>query len=126
MKRDNAVKRWQDLPERSRQEWGDLFDGSTAGLDVAGACPVCGAHALHRWYFLHRARVSMFQGREWAGDGSQWQWCSHCHSYEHSSALVPVRWNSPLSVSFENLMHDPDPIEGARLEMINSSQADSD
>src|SRR5512133_1882297 len=100
---------WNDVPEARVQQWRDVFEQSQEGLNVRGSCPVCGEPALHRWFHLHD-RTDRY-GEEWAGRGSQWQWCAACRAYEHSSGFVPRWWDSSeLLVDPANLMHDPDPI----------------
>jgi hypothetical protein len=121
-----TATRWRSGPDEALQLWRDIFGLSEEGLDLTALCPVCGNAQLHRWYWLDPKRVVESADGLWTGSGIQWQWCSCCRSYSHGRSLVPVWWNSPMSVSFDDLMHDPDPIERARLEMINSSQAESD
>lgn len=103
---------WQDVPEVFRATWRTIFEASVEGEDLRGACPVCGRTTLHRWFDLHRASAAL--GDEWQGRGSQWQWCSSCHSYEHSSGLVPSWWVAPRSIEGLQLRHDPGPLEVVR------------
>jgi hypothetical protein len=107
--------RWRSVPDENLSEWRAVFDRSMEGLDVSEACPVCGSQSLHKWFNLHRIRATVEFGRSWVGSGSQWQWCTNCRSYEHSSGLVPDWWNSGLAVAEADLRADPEPIELARL-----------
>lgn len=107
---------WHDVPEPLVGAWRHIFDQSTSGLDLDEPCPVCGTLELHRWFHLEREQPREEMGRRWRGSGSQWQWCSNCRSYEHSSGLVPNWWESDLVVDVHLLRHDPQPLEEARLE----------
>lgn len=107
---------WQDVPEPFADAWRRIFDQSRAGLDLDEPCPVCGAAELHRWFHLDQKQPTEALGRRWRGSGSQWQWCSSCRSYEHSSGLVPDWWQSELVVDVGRLRHDPQPLEEARRE----------
>jgi len=60
----------------------------------------------------------MEHGRQWAGSGSEWQWCNQCLAYEHTSGLVPGWWVSDLQVPEADLRHDPAPIEAARQDAL--------
>ena len=113
--------RWRDIPDDAIGRWRSAFEASTAGLDVAGACPVCRARDLHRWFDLHRSERLNYQGRSWAGHGSEWQWCSNCGSYEHTTGLVPAWWHSDFVVAEDELQHDPEPIERARRTRTSSA-----
>ncbi len=105
---------WHDVPDSAIVRWRTIFDASTEGIDVSGSCPVCGATSLHRYFNLHKKSQQTSMGREWAGPGSEWRWCSQCKSYEHTSGLVPAWWTSPLHVAESELRHDPDAIEAVR------------
>lgn len=110
----NSPRGWHGPPVELMTTWGDVFDRSRTGLDLTEPCPVCGARNLHRWFDLHRRDEKRDHGIEWQGRGSQWQWCSSCLSYLHSSGLVPTWWISDLQVPESELCHDPGPIEVAR------------
>lgn len=84
---------WHDVSEGLPTAWRAIFAASTEGEDLSAECPVCGHATLHRWFHLHRR--SVIADGNWLGRGSQWQWCSSCHSYEHSSGLVPTWWLAP-------------------------------
>lgn len=113
---DSSLK-WGDVPGALVDEWRALFEDSREGLDLAAECPNCGAEELHRWFDLNREEPSEAQGESWLGRGGQWQWCSRCHIYEHSSGLVPTWWcEQVLAVDPELLRDDPGPIEEARVE----------
>ncbi len=114
MDADSQNEGWKDVPSVAVGRWRELFDLSREGLNLSAACPVCGATRLHRWFDLNRAEPSWEFGRTWIGRGSQWQWCSSCRSYEHTSGLVPDWWFSDLPVSPESLRHDPGPVEEVR------------
>lgn len=113
---NSEARGWQDVPESLAGVWRRIFDESMSGLDLDDPCPVCGALELHRWFYLEHERPSEEIGRRWRGSGSQWQWCSNCRSYEHSSGLVPTWWQRDLTVDVDLLRHDPQPLEDARRE----------
>ena len=115
-----ATHGWQDVPDSLVGAWRRLFEQSTSGLDLDEPCPVCGNRELHRWFYLEGEQPSESMGRRWQGSGSQWQWCSNCRSYEHSSGLVPDWWRSDLVVDVRLLRHDPQPLEDARRERERS------
>lgn len=106
---------WRDVPSGHAHTWRSIFDGSLEGVDLQASCPVCLTAALHRWFHLHRPSPTTSSRRDWQGKGSQWQWCSSCHSYEHSSGLVPDWWHPTFKVAPEDLHHDPEAIETQRL-----------
>ena len=105
---------WRDVPEGLTVVWRVIFDRSSEGLDLDSTCPVCGARTLHRWFHLATPKPVVTAGRRWLGRGGEWQWCSTCKSFEHSSGLVPDWWKDPLRVDATQLMSDPDVIEEAR------------
>ncbi len=105
---------WHDVPLNIASLWRAIFAASTEGLDLQAPCPVCGNRELHRWFWLARPRHTVEAGRVWLGRGTQWQWCSNCHSYEHTSGLVPDWWRSTLVLPESALRHDPGPLEEAR------------
>jgi hypothetical protein len=105
---------WRDVPDVIVPAWRGIFVQSTSGLDLDDPCPVCGAYDLHRWFYLENGEPGQSTQRNWQGPGSQWQWCSNCRSYEHSSGLVPDWWRTELVVDPHLLRHDPGPIEEAR------------
>ncbi len=105
--------RWRDVPQDKVALWRAIFSASSEGTNVTATCPICGTASLHRYFHLHRAKPTVEGGRKWAGSGSQWQWCSSCLSYEHSSGLVPEWWTQEFDVPESDLMHDPGPIEAA-------------
>jgi hypothetical protein len=117
------TRAWSDVPADLRSSWFKLFDSSSEGLNVAGACPVCSAASLHRWFSIRRARPSQLFGRSWQGDGGQWQWCSTCHSYTHTSGLVPMWWQAPFEVPRSELRADPDLLEQYRLSNAGTSDS---
>jgi hypothetical protein len=105
---------WSDVPEFSLAAWRAIFDASTEGIDVPGNCPVCHSASLHRYFHNHKPGLIIERGRRWSGSGSEWQWCSSCLSYEHTSGLVPEWWVTDIRVPESDLRHDPGPIEEAR------------
>jgi hypothetical protein len=111
-------KPWHDVPDANLRAWGDAFDLSVLTANPPSPCPVCGAHALHLWYWLNRRLETTSAGLDWQGDGSGWQWCSHCRCYQHFRALVPAWWKPAYDVPKELLRHDPEAIEQARLSPI--------
>ena len=113
------MSEWKSVPEEVWEHWSQIFKQSREGLDVMGACPVCSREDLHRWFDASHLEPDESFGEEMAGRGGQWQWCAGCHSYEHMSGRVPTWWlgseGSDLQVDPEELMHDPDVIEQARV-----------
>lgn len=107
---------WHDVPGVAAAQWRAIFDASTEGVNVAGVCPVCGSTSLHRYFHTHKVGPINEGGRTWAGSGSEWQWCSHCLAYQHTSGLVPDWWVTPIRVPESDLRHDSGPIEEARHE----------
>jgi hypothetical protein len=107
---------WQSVADDHRRAWTSVFSASREGIDLSARCPVCGNHALHRWYHLDRERPSEDAGSTWRGHGSEWQWCASCRSYEHYSCLVPDWWDAPFEVDLADLCADPGTIEDARLQ----------
>lgn len=104
---------WVDVPELTLLTWRAIFYRSTEGEDLSAPCPVCGQASLHRWFDLHRPSTK-YLNDGWQGAGSQWQWCTNCHSYEHTSGLVPIWWAPTRQVPPAVLGHDPDAIEKLR------------
>jgi hypothetical protein len=119
---NQGVQQWHDVPDDKVIAWRVVFEASTEGSDLRTACPICRQRTLHRWFFLHRDDPTTEDYRTWAGPGSQWQWCSSCCAYEHSSGLVPIWWQSDLDVDPALLVHDPGPIEAARQRKRRMSQ----
>lgn len=115
MAADSHALIWRDVPGEHVRAWRSIFDVSMEGINLRTGCPVCSSGALHRWFYLHRENPTTSFGRKWQGDGSQWQWCSSCYSYEHSSGLVPAWWHPAFEVAPELLQHDPEAIEAERL-----------
>jgi len=105
---------WKEVPNELLAAWRSVFDHAVVRMDLVENCPVCGVATLHQWFSLASPREVTMQGRRWKGSGSQWQWCSTCRSYEHSSAWVPDLWSDPLDVDGTTLMTDPGAIEAAR------------
>lgn len=104
---------WKSVPTHRQDTWRMIFGRSTSGLDLVEPCPVCGATRLHRWFDRHKTDVSNALGPNWAGWGSEWQWCSQCRSYEHSSGLVPRWWQPNVALDSAQFRHDPGPIDDA-------------
>lgn len=107
--------RWHDVPPEYCIAWSETFNASQEGLNLAAQCPVCGIRVLHRWFYAWKPDERTIQGHRFVASGSQWQWCSHCRSFEHSSGLVPAWWSCDLVVDVTKLTAYPDAIEEARL-----------
>jgi hypothetical protein len=105
---------WRDVPSEALPGWYDAFARSRGGVDVAGPCPVCGAHALHRYFSVGRPLDRVLAGERFVAEGSAWEWCSSCCSFDHSSSLVPEWWRSDLDVDERQLTALPDALEAAR------------
>jgi len=105
---------WHDVPPEYSEAWRAVFWASHEGLDLKMPCPVCGFHELHRWYLASRRENRMIDGYRFVARGSEWQWCSHCRSFQHFSGLVPEWWSCDLDVDVTKLTAYPDAIEIAR------------
>ena len=105
--------KWIDVPETKFKEWRTPFEASREGVNVAGACAICGAAKLHRYFGRPRPHSSpeLFPGT--LGRGGLWEWCSGCHTYVHYSAMVPDWWVCPLVVNGRLLTPVPDLLEAA-------------
>jgi hypothetical protein len=103
--------RWKDVPEEHWRNWQSIFQSSREILKLSAACPVCGKTALYRYYALYTPRESVIDGIRFVGRGGLWEWCRACYSYCHYSAGVPEWWECDLGVAYEELTHDPTPIE---------------
>jgi hypothetical protein len=106
-------KKWISVPDALRPSWEAIFRGSRGGVDVVGTCPVCGKNKLHRYYQVGRPIAQEIDGEKYVARGGLWEWCSACHSYEHSSALVPDWWKSDLRIDESRLTAIPDALEAA-------------
>jgi len=106
---------WHSVPPQYGQAWNKAFGSSREGLNLEVPCPVCGAQALHHWYWVGRQEEKTINGHRYVARGSEWQWCSHCHSFQHFSGLVPDWWACDLDVDTTKLTPYPDAIEEARL-----------
>jgi hypothetical protein len=105
---------WTEVTRSHRSEWRALFNVG-AGPHVDGACPVCGATTLHRWYVLDEDLPRELRGIRFSGPGRLWEWCSTCHSYEHyRDGTVPASWVEPWPADRDELRFDPGPIETRR------------
>jgi len=110
---------WHDVPVEYSEAWRVVFRISQEGLDLTKPCPVCGAQELHRWYLPWYPEEKIVQGQHFVARGSQWQWCAHCCSFEHSSGLVPDWWSCTMSVDVSKLTAYPDELERVRLKFNN-------
>ncbi len=104
------INQWAGVPAHAIAAWNAAFAASPGGIDVPGACPVCGSQALHRYFQIGKQLfgVSGFFAR-----GASWEWCGSCHTYEHASALVPVWWTASLDVDESLLTAIPDALDVA-------------
>jgi hypothetical protein len=102
---------WRDVPEAALRAWIDVFEASREGVDLSAACPVCGAHQLHRWFYRRRPADIVLRGQRFDALGGEWQWCSHCRSYIHYSSFVPDWWTTDVVVPLKALAHHPGPID---------------
>jgi hypothetical protein len=108
---------WSSVPRELDKAWMDIFYASQEGLNVSAPCPVCGTASLHRWYQVGRPEERFSDGRRYVARGGQWQWCSTCRTFDHSSSLVPEWWSCDLPVDEARLTMTPGAIEQARLEV---------
>lgn len=104
---------WKSITPEEIPKWRAAFAASKGGSRVQGACPVCSAERLHRYYQTGPA-IEQLSGRErFIARGACWEWCSGCHTYEHYSALVPDWWTDDLHVDETLLTAFPDALEDA-------------
>jgi hypothetical protein len=108
-----TTKSWASIPPESQKRWHEVFAASQVGSEVAGACPVCGEHQLHRYYQVGRPVQRESGGQRFVAMGGLWEWCSNCRTYEHASALVPEWWRPDLQVDEHQLTAHPDAPEAA-------------
>lgn len=113
---------WHSVPGACRARWIEIFSRTRTWLYIPDACPVCGADALHVWFWARQPVQLVVGGALMRARGSNWQWCSVCRSYTHSSGYVPAWFESDLDVDTSRLMHHPDVLEHAvqeRLRMVD-------
>lgn len=111
---DLIYPRWHDVPLQAVDAWRRIFEASREGLNLAAPCPVCSVRELHRWYNAGQPEEHIIRGRRFVARGGEWQWCSHCRSFQHFSGLVPDWWSCDLAVDTAKLTSYPDAIEEAR------------
>jgi hypothetical protein len=104
---------WRGVPLAVDADWRAAFAASKHGVDVEGACPICGARALHRYYQVGRPIERMSRGERFVAQGALWEWCSCCRAFEHYSALVPEWWHEELAVDESTLTALPDALDEA-------------
>jgi hypothetical protein len=105
---------WGGVPEAYWTNWAKIYQQSQECLNISEPCPVCGSIALHRWYQTGKTIERVIEGVEFIAEGSLWEWCSNCHSFEHSRSLVPAWWSCELEVDEQKLTALPTAIEAAR------------
>jgi hypothetical protein len=106
-------QRWRGIPLDKRKTWSNIFGQSREGINLSASCPVCGAYTLHRYYLKGRPLNRYIDGELFVADGASWEWCSTCHSYEHSHALVPEWWHESLDLGSYQLTAEPEALEQA-------------
>ncbi len=106
---------WHSIPAECIKAWNETFQASREGLDLKSPCPVCGMPELHHWFYPWHLEEKVIRGQRFVARGSEWQWCSHCRSFQHFSGLVPDWWACDLIVDTKKLTAYPDAIEEARL-----------
>jgi hypothetical protein len=105
---------WVGVTADKIDAWREIFNHSQNGIDLKDACPVCGQCTLHKYYHLARVEPRELRGRSFQGQGSYWEWCSSCRSYEHMSGYVPDWWiEKPLLVNHSDLTAIPDLLDAA-------------
>lgn len=104
---------WHDVPLEYRAAWHTVFNASHEGLNLSAPCPVCGFPALHRWFQVGGAKERVVDSQHFIARGASTEWCSHCRSFEHATALVPDWWSSDLVVDLGRFTGDPEAIEAA-------------
>jgi hypothetical protein len=104
---------WVGVPEEYWAKWTQIYQQSQECLNLSQPCPVCGAVALHRWYQVGKLIERVIEGIEFMAEGGLWEWCSNCHSFEHSHGLVPAWWSCDLEVDEQKLTALPIALEAA-------------
>lgn len=103
---------WRGVPLGEIEKWQAAFCAGSDSYYVPGACPVCGEHALMRYYYLGRSDHREIRGITYKGVGSLWEWCSSCKVYSHAQAYVPEAWVGPeLMLDHRKLTPIPDVID---------------
>jgi hypothetical protein len=105
---------WHGVPTERMPAWDRVFAAEPGRMDLNALCPVCGVAALHRWYDGGASRSNDSSRRGLVKRGGLWEWCSHCRSYVHYSAVAPDWWIDPLDVDRASLTAEPEAIESAR------------
>jgi hypothetical protein len=106
-------RQWKSIPVLEIPRWRAVFAASRSGSEVDGACPICRAERLHRYYQVGLPIEQVSEEDEFVARGACWEWCSGCHTYEHYSALVPNWWRSDLRVDDAALTAEPNALEDA-------------
>jgi hypothetical protein len=103
---------WRGVPLEKSEAWQEVFSAISESYDVPGACPVCGACTLKRYYFLNKFEHLESRGLVYKGKGSLWEWCSSCKVFSHAQAFVPESWNGlELKLDHGNLTPIPDVLD---------------
>lgn len=95
---------WRGVPDDQQVAWRRAFATPAPGVDVPGACTICGEPTLRRYLRAYES-----------GRGG-WKWCGTCFSYDHYQAVVSDWWDrSPLldAVPMSVLEHAPEFLERA-------------
>lgn len=109
-----SEKIWKGVPIDKITSWQIVFCSESDSYSVSGACPVCGEHALMRYYYLGKNDPREIRGVIYKGRGSVWEWCSSCRAYSHAQAYVPESWKGPeLPLDHACLTPIPDAIDDA-------------
>jgi hypothetical protein len=114
---------WRDVPLEKTAAWDEVFQESQEGVSLSAPCPVCGRAMLHRYFMVGRPMLATMEGRRFRATGACWEWCSGCHSYMHSTALVPDWWASTLEVDESALTAEPGALESAVRKALGDSEA---
>jgi len=108
---------WQSVPTSMWKAWSDAFDQSgNLSVEVLSLCPLCNQKGLRRYYGATKGPFISWKGKDYLGKGSFWEWCNHCHTYEHGSCLIPVSWVDcapSLPIKEHNLTHTPNRLAAA-------------
>jgi hypothetical protein len=96
---------WRSVPDDQQVAWDRAFAAPAQGVDVSGACPICGEPTLRRYLRAYES-----------GRGGGWEWCGTCFSFDHYQAVVPDWWDRSLlldAVPMSVLEHSPEFLERA-------------
>ena len=104
---------WKNVPEKYIEKWNSIFLRSREGPNLSANCPICHNKGLHRFYQVGKRLKLSVDSEQYIAKGSEWQWCSHCRSFEHGEVLVPSWWVSELKIDGTKLTAIPEILDMA-------------